>query len=89
MAFIYDLGYIFGNFFLMIAFMIIAMLSGKSKSAWIWYFVGAVIQYMSLSGMEITASEQGTNTNMFWITYFVLLAVTAIVILIRYFKNRR
>lgn len=84
MLFLYDLMSYIGYFLIMIIFMIIAIVTAKGKGAWIWYAIGAVLQLLSLFGNQKAAAANGTDATMHWIIYFVLLAVTAILIVTRY-----
>ena len=86
MLFLYDLMSCIGYFLIMIIFMIIAIVTAKSKGAWIWYAIGVVLQLLSLSGNQKTAVMNGTDTTMHWVIYFALLIITAILIVKRYNK---
>ncbi len=86
MLFLYQLMNCLGYFLVMIAFMIVAIVSAKSKAAWIWYVIGAVLQLLSLSGNQKIANINGTDTTLYWIVYFGLLIITAVLVVKRYSK---
>ena len=86
MLFLYDLVSCISYFLIMIIFMIIAIVTAKGKSGWIWYAIGAILQLLSLSGNQKVATMNGTDTTMHWIIYFALLIITAILIVKRYNK---
>lgn len=86
MLFFYDLMSYIGYFLIMIVFMIVAIVTAKGKSAWIWYAIGAILQLLSLFGNQKAAAANGTDVTMYWIIYFVLLVITAILIVTRYSK---
>jgi len=69
--------------------MIGAIATAGSKAAWIVYAIGAILQFLSLSGNQEIANITGVNTTLDWIIYFVLLIITALLIIKRYnkFKN--
>ena len=87
MLFLYELFVYLGYFLIMTIFMIVAILTAKKKTAWIWYAIGAVVQLLSLSGNQITANINETDMTMYWIIYFCLLIATAIIIVARYNKT--
>ena len=78
MSFGYYLARCIGYFLIMIIFMIIAIVTAKGKGAWIWYAVGAIFQVVPMLGNQKAA--------MYWIVYFALLIITAILIVKRYNK---
>lgn len=86
MLFLYYLMNCIGYFLIMLIFMIIAIVTAKGKSAWVWYAIGAILQLLSLSGNQKVATMNGTDTTIHWIVYFALLIVTAILIVKRYNK---
>ena len=89
MLFVYDLAESLGFSLVMIIFMIIATAFAKlsSKKAWIFYSIGAVLQLVSLSGNEELAKANGADTTLDWIVYFVLLLITAVIVIKRYNKH--
>lgn len=89
MVFLYDVFSCFGYFLVMIIFMVIAIIAGKSKAAWIWYGIGGALQLMSLSGRQKAASFYGTDITLYWVVYFALLILTAVLIVKRYNKANR
>jgi hypothetical protein len=68
----------------MIIFMVVAIVVAKSKIAWIFYAIGAILQLMSLAGNQKIASVNGTDITLDWIVYFFLLIVVAIIMIARY-----
>lgn len=86
MLFLYQLMNYLGYFLIMIIFMVIAIMSAKSKAAWVWYVIGAVVQLLSLAGNQKVANVNGTNTTLHWIVYFGLLIISAILVVKRYNK---
>ncbi len=79
--------YYFAYFFIMILFMLTAVIGAKSKLAWILYAIGAVLQWLSLNGNQKVANMNGTDMTIDWLVYFGLLLVTAILMIIRYKKS--
>ncbi len=67
-----------GYFLIMIIFMIIAVVTAKGKG-WIWYTIGAVLQLIA----QLGSAASGTDTAILWFIYFVLLIITAIIIVRR------
>lgn len=63
--------------------MVIAIATAKRASSWIWYSIGAIIQLISLYGGHLN----NNNSYLDWIIYFVLLLITASIILIRSHKK--
>ena len=80
MFFIYELFYYLGYFWFMLLFMIVAIIVARTKGAWAFYAIGAVIQLMSLYGKQKTADLLGIDMTTPWIIYFLILLVTALVI---------
>ncbi len=75
MVFLYDLIYSISYFLFMIIFMVVAVLTAKRKGTWIWYSIGAILQLLALLG--------GSDAGLYWIIYFGLLIVTAMLIVRR------
>lgn len=86
MLFLYQLMNCLGYFLIMIIFMVVAIVTAKSKAAWIWYAAGAVLQLVALIGNQIAANINGIDTTLRWIVYFGLLILTAILVVKRYNK---
>ena len=78
-----------GYFGVMIIFMSAAIATAKSKFGWIWYFVGAGIQLISMMGNQKAANANGGNITVYWIVYAVILVVAAAIILLRYNRHNR
>ena len=89
MAFLYDLAYYFGYFFIMILCMVIAIITAKHKFSWGVYAVGAVVQLITLIGNQMNTYPYGRSMTASWIIYFILLAVSAMIIVDRYEKEIR
>lgn len=87
MLFLYDLLSCIGYFLIMTIFMVVAIVTAKSKTAWIWYGIGAVLQLISLIGNQL-AAVSGIDMKLYWIVYFCLLMVTAAFIVDRYSSRR-
>ncbi len=87
MLFVYDLAESLGFALVMIVFMIVSIISAKTKKAWIFYSIGAVLQLVSLSGNEELAKVNGADTTLDWIIYFALLIITAVLVIKRYNKH--
>ncbi len=85
--FLYNLLNYVGYFLIMIILMVIAIITAKNKTAWIWYGIGAVLQLLSLFGNQRVASMYGTNITWYWIIYFILLIFTAAIVAYRYNKR--
>ena len=83
----YELGVFLGYFSLMIIFMTVAILTAKSRTAWIWYAIGAGIQLFALLGNQKVANINGTDTTLYWVIYLGLLLTTARIIDVRYKKS--
>lgn len=79
----YGLFYYLGYFWFMLLFMIVAVMVAKTKGAWVVYAIGAVIQLMSLYGNQKTADLFGIDMTTPWVIYFLILLVTALVIVRR------
>lgn len=75
--------FLIGYFFIMIIFMLIAIVTAKSMTCWLWYVIGAVLQLFSLLGNQKTANINGTDTTLYWLVYIGLLIVTAVFIIKR------
>lgn len=87
MGILYDLASYISYFLVMIVFMIIAIIIAKHKSAaWCCYGIGAGLQLLSLIGNQKTANFYGTSMTTYWVIYFVLLAISAMIIVDRYEK---
>lgn len=84
MLVLYTLGNFIGYFLIMIIFLSIGIISGKSKGAWIWYSIGAVLQLLSLIGNQATANMYGKDTSLYWVIYILLLIIAAGIINSRY-----
>ena len=80
MAFLYDLFSYIGYFFIMIAFMVCAIITAKYKFSWAIYAAGAAIQLVALIGNQTNASLYGNSMVLYWIIYFALLIVSAVTI---------
>lgn len=78
MVLFYDLIGLIAYFAIMICFMIIAISTAKSNGSWIAYAIGAIFQFPSLLGNQKHAAISGVNITVYWIIYFALLIVTAI-----------
>ena len=83
MAFLYDLATYFGYFLIMNIFMLIAALTAKHKSSWVFYAIGAGLQFMSMMGNQKTANFYGTSMTTYWFIYVILLCVYWFVIISR------
>jgi len=79
MRFLYVLGLILGYFFLMIIFMIVALVIAKRKLAWVSYAMAAIIQLMALLGNQ----KSGMDVTMYWFIYVIILIITAVIIILR------
>ena len=80
MLFLYDLLHYIGYFLIMIIFMVIAIITAKGKTAWIWYGIGAAFQFLGQAGNHKVASLYAKDTTLDWIIYVVILVVSAILI---------
>ena len=89
MLLLYQLASCLGYFLVMLIFMGIAIALAKSKASWVLYIIGAVIQFISLLGNQKTATISGTNMTLYWLVYFGLLVVPAIIIRKRYEKANK
>ena len=87
MLFLYDLMKFITYFLIMIIFMVIAIITAKGKTAWVWYVIGAIFQLLSLLGNQKMAVIRGNDMVLYWIFYVVLLVITAIFIDKRRNKN--
>lgn len=86
MLIIFNLLYYITYFFVLLLFMSIAIATAKRKSAWIWYAIGAVLQFLPLLGNQQIANRKGTNTTIDWVIYFTLLIIAAVLIIKRFDK---
>ena len=80
MLFLYDLMKVIGYFLIMIIFMVIAIITAKGKTVWIWYVIGAILQLLSLLGNQKNSVMRDTDITIYWIIYVALLVITAILI---------
>ena len=85
-TFLYELSTYIGYFLFMTIFMVVAIFTAKSKTAWIWYAIGAGVQLLGLLGNQTTANENGTDITGYWIVYIGLLLISAKIIDSRYKK---
>lgn len=74
-----------GYFFIMLIFMILAIVTAKTKAAWILYITGAVVQLLSLIGIQKAAQIYGGTDvpSGYAICYILLLAISAVLIAVR------
>ena len=68
------------------AIMIIASIISIVTISWIWYVLGAVIQLVSLIGLQKRMNLFGVGDEMitYWVIYVVLLVLVAFLIHLRY-----
>ncbi|MBR1741626.1 MAG: hypothetical protein IJ733_07095 [Lachnospiraceae bacterium] len=74
-----------GYFLVMIIFCVIAVMRAKNGKPWIWFAIGAVLQLLSLLGLQKRYSAFGLEDALStqWITYLIILAVSALLICVR------
>ncbi len=84
MRILYNLVSLSSDFFVMIIFLIIAIIFGKSKWAWAWYIIGAVVQLLAVLGSQKVANMRGVDNSLLWLVYYLLLLAAAGVIIVRY-----
>lgn len=80
--------YLFGFFLFMFIFLIVAVITAKHKISWVFYAVGVVWQFYSLSGLQRESVYTGTNTIPYWITYGFLIVLAAALIILRKRKTK-
>lgn len=95
MSFIYEMfGYI-GYFWILIVFLILAIILAKKLYSWIFYLLGAGITFLSLYGNQKSyIAYYGEYLSKdyirpYWITYIVLLALGAFLMISRYWKAKK
>ena len=64
-----------GYFLFMLLFMLVAHIRAKKGNPWIWYFIGATIQLVSLIGLS---RNPFYSTGKLWIIYIVILIMVAV-----------
>ena len=64
-----------GYFLFMLLFMLVALIRAKKGNPWIWYFIGATIQLVSLIGLS---RNPFYSTGKLWIIYIVILIMVAV-----------
>ena len=53
----YSLGYYLGYFTIMLICMFFAIILAKTKAGWVFYIIGVVLQFFSLSGIILKENE--------------------------------
>lgn len=102
MAFLGDIISYLSYFFVLIIFLILAIICVKKPLAWILYSIGSIITLISLLGMQNKYESYYYNHYIYcdsdyvkkmmapyWTIYIVLLIITAILIFIRQSKNKQ
>ncbi len=91
MGLFYDIIFFTSYFFVLIIFLTIAIIFAKKIHAWIWYSIGAIITFFSLIGNHKLLDNDGfdnsiaiNNPSTYWMIYFVLLMISAVIIYTRY-----
>lgn len=81
----------FTYFFVLIMFLIAACFCAKKRTCWLYYMIGAIIQFLVLQGNEKTIELSNSSKTMHveWVIYFALLVISAVVILIIKRKNEK
>ncbi len=83
-----------GYFFILIIFLIIAIILSKKLYSWVFYIIGATITLLSLLGSQKSYNdyfgESLTEDIMcpYWTIYIILLGVSAVIMIFRYSKTR-
>lgn len=87
----YELFGFIGYFFYLLVFLAVAIIFAKKLHAWIWYSIGAIITFLNLIRNQILLDNDGfdnsiaiNNPSTYWMIYFVLLMISAVIIYTRY-----
>ena len=82
----YMLGNLIGYFIILEIAVVLSIILGKHRFAWIIYGAGALLTFISLAGNNTKALESGLGRIMipYWIFFIVLMVVGAVGIKIRY-----
>ena len=79
-----DIFALLGYFAIMIGLMIAAICTAKQGALpWVFYFVGAGIQLLSLLGEHRTGRMSLPGSWPYWAIYFVCLGIPGIIIILR------
>jgi len=80
----YYIGAVFGFSLILIIIMLIAVIAAKTKAGWVLFFIGAAYQLLPLIGSSKSSGVfNNTLSEKYWIAYFVILAIAALLIVLR------
>ena len=82
MSYLYTIASYIGYFWILLIFLIVAIIFAKKTFSWILYGIGAFIQLIALYGTYKSYSFLGAGgaTAPYWVIYILFLIVAAVII---------